>query len=331
MANLSAKVQITFVLTLLGFGYGQITTCKQVRLSKDNNLVVYDYHDFSSTTRKPLALSPLYAGIVRKVMDITPTGFTYAKPYTSGSTKVFLKVRFYKNEFESTLAAEELIATKSLQGLKNIVKMEDCFEYSDRLVFVLEHIEITLQHAIADSTFTVKQRLSVAKKILKIFIKLQNVGFLHGDLKSANLMCRKADCKEIVLIDFEQSSKGKPVIAGGTLEYTPPERAYYQLNYQTYEAENWALALIILELINEKVANFFFHCRMKRNVVMLEDFVLAQQNFDLIFGHLPIKMQKSLRKWVSFFPGNRATPRQMYKDVVEYGEALFTPSCAKSI
>jgi serine/threonine protein kinase len=104
-------------------------------------------------------------------------------------------------------------------------------------------------------TYTVNNFESIAKKILKDLLLLHHNGFLHGDLKSANILIN--NCDDLSLTDFGAIKlvNYDKYHLSCTISARCPEDLEYEYNEKidfsnsNYKSDIWSLGLIFAEMI----------------------------------------------------------------------------------
>lgn len=140
---------------------------------------------------------------------------------------------------------------------RNIVKFLDSWHVIDRdeMWIVTEYLEGgTLSEAVKDYQFSERHIAYIAREILKALKYLHSLGFVHRDLKSANVMMSMDG--EIKLIDFglccDVNDGPRKQILGSPF-WIPPEMI--KGNYHSYPADIWSFAVCIIEMYMKKAPN----------------------------------------------------------------------------
>ena len=113
-----------------------------------------------------------------------------------------------------------------------------------------------------------KQKMKITLSLVKALVSLHEVGIIHGDIKTNNVVLHYMEKKQIIkLIDFGMSyfSKTNELIdieyKCGTMGYRAPEQEKYKMNYLS---DVYSIAVTIIEMWNGEIwvdGESFKECR----------------------------------------------------------------------
>lgn len=139
----------------------------------------------------------------------------------------------------------------------NIVKFLDAWHVIDKneMWIVTEYLEGgTLSEAVKDHKFNERHIAYIAREILRALKYLHSLGFVHRDLKSANVMMSMDG--DIKLIDFglccDMKDGPRKQILGSPF-WIPPEMI--KGKNHSYPADIWSFAVCIIEMYMTKPPN----------------------------------------------------------------------------
>lgn len=161
---------------------------------------------------------------------------TYGSVYQTDDQRAIKKAdRYY-----SWISLREMVTMKyiNLYDIHPMVKL-DSVSYSEESI-IMELAEIDVQNWL-NSRPNLSRRCLILRNIIESVYILHQIGIVHGDLKTANLVLVK---NKVKLIDFGFSGPPKWAFT----QYTTP---IYKDSYQTngFSSDIYALGIIMIELL----------------------------------------------------------------------------------
>ena len=121
----------------------------------------------------------------------------------------------------------EIELSKKLGQIGVSMEFKDCVEISDYVLLVQEKLFKDLESVEVTNKFykmSVIERLRSYSEIAGKFEKMHKEGYVHQDIKPANIMVKNADISDFRIIDFGMSSLIEDPVIGGSLRYCTPEK-----------------------------------------------------------------------------------------------------------
>ncbi len=119
--------------------------------------------------------------------------------------------------------AREAEAVEALRG-DGVVDLRRARDGA-RPALILERVEgPTLEDRIAKRLLTPRELRTIASRLARILERLWALGWVHADLKPANVMLPRGSLSNAVLVDFETARRiGETTSARATIDYAAPE------------------------------------------------------------------------------------------------------------
>lgn len=304
------------------FGTCSLTTCTKVFSEPMPRKKLQNLISQGKKIRSPLNSDR--EKVIQWVRALLPNIRAQTTSSTYNGQDAFFKAYvFHQSRHEE--AKREWEALEALRGYSKTPKLIDCFELSDRLVFVFERLAMNLYQALMSELLAPSQKLSIAKQMATIVRDLHKMKITHGDVKPENFMCVKENCREVMIIDFGHTLVDKEGNFYGSCLYFPPERIPVSTpKPQTLEMEYWMLAVSIMELMDKSIIDYFNPFCENPYKLNIGHFFEFHNYLDSKLSFLPKEAQNALEKWVHCLPEVRSTPKQILNDLEEYGNALFS-------
>lgn len=155
--------------------------------------------------------------VIKKFNDTGYNGNIYKVKDDTDRNGLLKLPRIRSGDSEGTSKQSLITEIKNLQqvsGHQNIQLILDCDTCEDNPFLVYEEIEgLTLQDIVKQKTISPRQAIQATINLLETVKFCHNKNIVHRDIKPDNIICRKNDINDMVLIDF-----GLSVIANSSSE-----------------------------------------------------------------------------------------------------------------
>lgn len=190
----------------------------------------------------------------------------FAATNKSDGAAVALKIvdKTYKNIL---YAMNEIKAISTLKH-PNIVNLRDSYENNDQIILEMDKCGMDLFSELKSrdmKPFSEKEASHIIKQVLNALKYIHSEGYIHRDVKAANILRSSND--SVKLIDFNLTQSTPCVSNRGTPYYMAPE--IWQDKKSDYKSDIWAIGIIIHLLVTgEQIFD-------AKNITQLEQMILA--------------------------------------------------------
>lgn len=182
------------------------------------------------------------AGTFGKVYKTTYNGRTYAvKKFT------------YSNEPLHLTTVREIKALRSIKS-DYVLNINKILIHKYEIMLLLPYYDSDLYRLIGDENFTITNIKDIFRQILKGVQAIHNAGYIHRDLKTANILINKySESYDACICDFGMARIRNPEMTPNmiTLWYRSPEILLGSTRY-TRSSDIWSLGCILLEFFKKK-------------------------------------------------------------------------------
>lgn len=150
---------------------------------------------------------------------------------------------------------EEKEFLQLVKNIPNVINVETTFMYKDHLVFVFEEMDTSLTDYLAENEIPFNDKIVILKDIITGLKAIQDLGIIHGDIKTDNVMLKD---KKPFIIDFSLSFMEHKAVKNTQLQtvfYRSPEVILGCEFNKT--ADLWSLGCLIYKLF---VGHHIFNC-----------------------------------------------------------------------
>lgn len=148
--------------------------------------------------------------VIKKFNDTGYNGNIYKVKDDTDRNGLLKLPRIRSGDSEGTSKQSLITEIKNLQqvsGHQNIQLILDCDTCEDNPFLVYEEIEgLTLQDIVKQKTISPHQAIQATINLLETVKFCHNKNIVHRDIKPDNIICRKNDIDDMVLIDFGLST-----------------------------------------------------------------------------------------------------------------------------
>lgn len=148
---------------------------------------------------------------------------------------------------------KEIAVWKEVSGAANIISVVEAGEFEKYIYIVSEYADGgTLENLLSENGGRAESAEEAVRIILEILAGLERMhgaGFVHRDVKPANILIRKnVFCLADFGISRQMKAQSKATGRAGTYEYMPPE-AFYDNPSIGVHTDVWAAGLILQEML----------------------------------------------------------------------------------
>lgn len=205
------------------------------RIAKDSPTVTKIEGDIDLTNE-------IGSGTFGKVYKTTFNGRAYA-----------LKKFTYSDDLLHLTTVREIKALRSIQS-EYVLSIAQIIIWRYEIILVFPFYDSDLYRMIGKENFTLIDIKDIFRQILKGAQAIHNAGYIHRDLKTANILVNKyQESYKACICDFGMARIRNPEMTPNmvTLWYRAPEILLGSTKY-TKSSDVWSLGCILLEFLNKK-------------------------------------------------------------------------------